>query len=167
MLRGSLDNTTSTRSPLGEASQIRPEGRGRWKRSIDAGVVLTSLVDAFSILVIYLLVNFSTSGEILYLDKGVELPSATQAEQLERSAIVKILKDEFYLEDKKILAGQLTKELVDLRKKYVEMATGEDKKDFSLTVQTDRRVPYKLINKVVLAGSHAGFHEVRFAVLAN
>jgi len=163
MVKNGIINDTTISRPLAHASLINPEGNKR-KKHLVATVILTSLIDAFSILVIYLLVNFSNSGEILYMSKDMQLPAAAQSEQLHRSTLVKIEKGQLYIEEKPITSGQLVNQLVAIKKKLVD-ENSEDKN--SLTVQADKRVKYKMLNEIVLAGSHAGFSEIRFAVLAK
>ena len=155
---------TSIQSPLTESSVISPRGKNA-KNKLVAGVILTSLIDAFSILVIYLLVNFSTSGEILYISKDMELPSATKAQSLERTTLVKIENGQWFIEDKPVQQNQLVKSLVNIRKKLAR--GGANESDVALTIQADRRLKYKVLNKIVLAGSHAGFGEIKFAVITR
>ena len=89
---------TQLHSRLGSTSMLRPKNR-RGHRATVAGLMLTSLVDAFSILVIFLLMSFSSSGELLTLGKGMELPKATGA-QLERNPVVKLENDKIFLGDR-------------------------------------------------------------------
>ena len=165
MIKDAILESTALESPLASASQIRPKA-GSQKKSLVASVILTSLIDAFSILVIYLLVNFSNSGEILYLSKDMELPPAEKSEVLQRTTLVKIEKGQLYIEDKVISPKDLVSHLVGIKKKLTaDKNFSEDM--LALTVQADRRLHYKELNQVVLAGSHAGFGEIKFAVLAN
>ena len=54
---------------------------------------LTSMIDMFSILVIYLLMNFSATGEIFFLNKNLALPKASKVNSLETSPIISIVND--------------------------------------------------------------------------
>ena len=60
---------------LAGESYIAPTS-GRHKRTVTGDLLLTALIDAFSILVIFLLMSFSSTGEILYIGKDQELPTA-------------------------------------------------------------------------------------------
>ena len=128
--------------------------------------MLTSLVDAFSILVIYLLVSMSNSGEVLYIDKGTELPAAVNTHLLERNTVVKVKEDQFFIEEKEVGSEQLVAKLVELRQAWAKEHTDPDK-EAALTVQADRSTSYEKINRIVAAGNHAGFSEINFAVLQN
>ncbi len=54
---------------------------------------VTPFVDMMTILVTFLLMTFSASGEILTAQKGLTLPNATQQKQLRRAPIVTIARD--------------------------------------------------------------------------
>ena len=163
MIKDGILHETSMQSPLAESSVIDPRHRGG-KSKLAAAIILTSLIDAFSILVIYLLVNFSNSGEILYISKDMELPSALEAEALQRTTLIKIENEKWFIEDKPIRQDQLVEALVDIRKELSKSGLGESA---ALTIQADRRLKYKVLNRAVLAGNHAGFGEIKFAVIAK
>ena len=147
---------------LARTSILNPEG-GRQKRSIVADLLLTALIDAFSILVIFLLMSFSSSGELLTLGKGMELPKATGA-QLERNPVVKLENDKIFLEDKEVTADGLVAGLLELRKQFQATHTGEEFPGI-LTIQADRRVKYQQMNSIVVATGNAGYSDIKFAIL--
>jgi biopolymer transport protein ExbD len=154
---------TALQSPLADGSVLKPHGSGG-KHGLAADLLLTALIDAFSILVIFLLMSFSSTGDLLTINKGTELPKATRAETLERNPVVKVEEGKMFVEDQPVTSDSLVAALLDLRKKFSETHAGEEYPGV-VTVQADRRVPYSVLNSVVLAASHAGFGEVRFAVI--
>lgn len=159
----SVLETTSFQSVLANQSVLRPK-TGNWKRVLALDLLLTALIDAFSILVIFLLMSFSSSGDLLVIGQDQELPSAGQAEALERNPVVKIEKDKMYLEDKEVTASTITAELLDLRKQFAETNPGTEYPGI-VTIQADRRLKYESLNQIVVAAAQAGFSDVRFAVL--
>lgn len=136
----------------------------RVKKSIVATVMLTSLVDTFSVLVIYLLVNFSSAGELLYLSKDMELPTAAQTEELHRNVVVKVEKDKLFIEDEEVDPNNLVKKLIDMKKNWIEYYPGTEFTG-AMTIQADRRQTYGLLSQVVQAGGHAGYSDINFAVV--
>jgi biopolymer transport protein ExbD len=155
---------TAMQSPLGTASVIGPK-HSKWKRNLAADLLLTALIDAFSILVIFLLMSFSSTGEILFINKDTELPSAQKAEVLEPHPVVKLEEGRFILDKDKFESGDgLFNALLELRKKFNEARPGEEMPGV-ITVQADRRVKYETLNSVVVACAQAGFSDIRFAVL--
>ncbi len=138
--------------------------KGKPKRNLAATVMLTSLVDTFSVLVIYLLVNFSTTGELLYMSKGMELPAAAKAIELERNVVVKVEEDRLFIEEKEIPTKKLVQTLIDMKKNWEKyypdtVFTG------AMTIQADRRQTYSLLSHVIQAGGHAGYSDINFAVI--
>src|SRR5437868_9434358 len=65
----------------------------RGKKQGYATLMLTSLVDMFTIIVIFLLMNFSANGEVLYMSKDIKLPDAYHGAQLDRAPVVSISGD--------------------------------------------------------------------------
>ena len=140
-------------------------GKGRRKkRSVVATLMLTSLVDTFSVLVIYLLVSFNTSEELLYVGKDMVLPAAAEIEELKRNVIVKVEKDNLFLEDKEIKVSQLVKQLLKVRKNWESLYPGVEFTG-ALTIQADKRQSFDLLSHVIQAGGHAGYSDINFAVV--
>lgn len=148
-------------SVIGSQSLLNPEGH-RAKKAPLGDLLLTALIDAFSILVIFLLMSFSSTGEILFIPKGTELPKAANTTLIERFPVVKVDDGKLYLEDKLIEGRDLTAGLLELRKSWLEQHPGEEYVG-TLTVQADRRVKYEVLNQVVVAASQAGFADMKFA----
>ncbi len=162
MLNTGVLHTSACESIIGSLSVINPESE-RHSRNIVADLLLTALIDAFSILVIFLLMSFSSTGEVLFLGK-TELPKSAQSLVLERFPVVRVEEGKLYLEDKEIAGDQLTGSLLDLRKQYAEGHPGEEYPGI-LTVQADRRTKFELLNSIVVAAGQAGFSDLKFATV--
>lgn len=156
---------TAIHGILAGESYISPE-HGRHKREVTGDLLLTALIDAFSILVIFLLMSFSSTGELLFIPKDQELPKAHLSEVLERNPVVKIDGEKLFVEDKEIEKDGLIAELLNLRKAFSETRPGEEYPGI-VTVQADRRVKYEVLNQIVTAASAAGFGDIRFAVIGK
>ncbi len=163
MLKHTVIGETSFESALGSASILAPSAE-KHKRGIVADLLLTALIDAFSILVIFLLMSFSNSGELLTLGKDMQLPEAARGEPLEPNPVVKVEDGQLFLEEKLISGDQLVERLLQLRKDYQERHPGQEFPG-TLTIQADRRLKYELMSSVVQASSHAGYSDLKFAVL--
>ena len=90
----------------------KPGGRHRYrnilskrkgKRDVTALLSLTAMVDMFTVLVIFLLQNYNTTGEILYIPKEVVLPKASSVKELKPAHVVTISSKEILL-DKDVVA---------------------------------------------------------------
>jgi biopolymer transport protein ExbB/TolQ len=65
-------------------------GGGRPKKSTFASLQLTPLIDMFIVLVIFLLISFSATGDLGVTSKDIKPPFAEQVDDLKRSLIVAI-----------------------------------------------------------------------------
>jgi biopolymer transport protein ExbD len=159
----SILSQSGLQSVIASESYLKPS-TAKHKRNLALDLLLTALIDAFSILVIFLLMSFSSSGDILFISKGQELPKAGLAEMLERNPVVKVEAEKMFVEDNEVDANSIVPALLELRKQFLAAHPGEEYPGI-VTIQADRRLKYELLNQVVLAASHAGFSDVRFAVI--
>lgn len=60
------------------------------KRGVTAALSLTAMVDLFTVLVIFLLQNYSSTGEIIFIPKEVVLPKANRVNELKPSVVVTV-----------------------------------------------------------------------------
>lgn len=150
-------NETSLGSALGGTSRLRPKGAGG-KRSMVASLMLTSLVDAFSILVIFLIMNHATSSDVVNTGK-VMLPQASESEFIQNGVVVRIENGRFLVEDKPVAQSQLISTL-----KAFNSGADVAKKE-GLIIVADRSMDYNELSPVILAGSQAGFSKFKFAVI--
>ena len=89
MLTSSFLKNQTLMSPLNEASTLKPHS-GKGKRPLLFTLTLTSLIDAFSILVIFLLSNYSTSSQPKNLDAKMQLPMASKSADLNIGTVIKV-----------------------------------------------------------------------------
>ncbi len=161
----SILEQTSFASTLESTSTLSPKAGGKNKNLVQS-VMLTSLVDAFSILVVYLLMSYSSSGEIMYMSKDMVLPDATQSEVLNRQIIIKFDQGQYYIEneivEKKDLFARLLKMKTEFKEKYPELDS-ENK----VIIQADKGEKFLDLNTIIHASAQAGFEEIKFAVIKN
>ncbi|RYZ75219.1 MAG: biopolymer transporter ExbD [Proteobacteria bacterium] len=165
IINNGIIKTSALSSVIGESSIINPKSEGH-KREVHAELLLTALIDAFSILVIFLLMSFSSAGDVIQTGKGIQLPKATQGEILDRQPVVKVEEGKIFVEDKEVPVSGLVASLLDLRKTFQKTRPGEEFPGI-ITIQGDRRLKYEILNSIVLASSQAGYSDIKFAVLAE
>lgn len=68
------------------------------KRGVTAMLSLTAMVDMFTVLVIFLLQNYNTTGEILYIPKEVTLPKANRVNDLKPSLVITVSSKEVLID---------------------------------------------------------------------
>ncbi len=146
-------------SPLQQQSRLRPT-RARSKRNTFASLMLTSLVDAFSILVIFLLMNQLASQESLDVDTNrLALPRATESQLIMQGVTVRVDQNGFLVDKQPVRKEQLVQVL-----KQIYATAPEAKKD-GLIIVADKSMGYEELNPVLVAGSQAGFSKFKFAVI--
>jgi biopolymer transport protein ExbD len=156
-------------------------GKGKHgQKSVMASLNLTALVDMMTMLVVFLLMTFSATGEILMVQKGLTLPDAAQKEELKRAPIVCITADAITfngepMADPRSLASDTSLEwkIVELyerlkvEKQALELSGNEDQKNSLrglLILQADKTVDAKVLNRVMKTCYAAEYPNIMFAV---
>lgn len=160
MLAGQLKNKVLF-SPLASHSAIKPNNR-RGKKGMNSALMLTSLVDAFSILVIFLMMNSANEQSDFQADKNIKLPSASQAEASLKTTEVKVVNGQFLINDEVVKENQLVVALEQIQKKLESEKSPAAK---SLLIIGDKEMDYGTLNPIIVMGSRAGFSEFKFAVI--
>lgn len=83
------------------------------KRSVTAILSLTAMVDMFTVLVVFLLQNYNTTGEILYIPKEVVLPKANRVLELKPSLVVTVSSKEVLIDKTRVATFEEVKNSVD------------------------------------------------------
>jgi biopolymer transport protein ExbD len=149
--------------------------RYRTKRQGDtAGMMLTSLMDIFIVLVLYLLVNQS-SGISLEPPDHVVLPDSG-VDTTPRQSIVIVLSDkDVRIQGEPVVSmpevmQSSEPEIAPIRQ-TIERIKAEAQKhqdqagvNTEVTIVADRSVPFKVLKKVMLSSSNAGYGKISFAV---
>lgn len=148
---------TQLGSTLGATSRIRPQG-SRMRRMAVASLMLTSLVDAFSILVIFLIMNNASSSDALNMGK-VQLPLAAESGFIQGGVMVRLEGGQILVEDKPVEMGNLITTLKGLN------ATADAAKKDGIVIVADKSMDYEGLSPVIMAGSQAGFTKFKFAVV--
>ena len=77
----------------------RGQKRRRYKKALLISLMLTSMVDMFSMLVCFLLQSFSSTPEIM-VTKGVALPDALTGGVVKESSVISLSKKQLFLDQK-------------------------------------------------------------------
>ena len=141
-------------------------------RSKDRNAVLNmvSLMDIFTILVFFLLVN-ATSSEVLPTPKDVTLPDATSDQSPRQNLVIAVNEDMITLQGKPVtdVKSVMRSKKKTIQKLYVSLKQNAatvkgltDKK--GVTIMADREIPYSLLKKIMLTCQGAEFTNLSFAV---
>lgn len=158
MTKSILQNQ-SIHSPLMSASQLRPQKVGR-KKSIAMTLVLTSLVDAFCMLVIYLMFNISPGGQTPTL-KSMNIPTVSHSDIFSGGIVIRFESGRYYLNDEEVAKEQLAVRLSAFKRDpSAPMTEGPQ-----IVIQADRESAFSSFNPIILAGAQNGFTTFKFAVI--
>jgi len=154
------------------------------RKSVYAGLFLTSMVDMFAILVIFLLQSFDADGELIVLPKGLELPLAVNTGTLQRAPVLSVSREKIEFEGIEIgrtleISAQTEwpipklQEALKAYKAKLELEAQADPLkagqpiDAKINISADRRLQFQVIKKVIYNASYAGFPDFRFAVFGK
>ncbi len=141
----------------------------------NTGINLVSLMDIFTILVFFLLVN-SSDGEVLPTHKSVELPESVSEEIPRQTLVIMVTATDIMIHGKVVasvesflnddnasdlLASALQAAQADIRP---VADTGKPVRR-EATIMGDKQVPYKILKKVMASCTQAGFARISLAVL--
>ena len=137
---------------------------------------LTSLMDVFTILVFFLLVN-STEVEVLPNAKDVTLPESV-AEQKARENVVIVVSDEQILVQGRAVANVadvmrqkdfvikgLKTALQQQTDRVLRKEAMDDIADREVTIVGDKALPYKLLKRVMATCTAADYGQISLAVM--
>ncbi|MCP4000144.1 MAG: biopolymer transporter ExbD [Gammaproteobacteria bacterium] len=146
------------------------------KRHAIGSLNLISLMDIFTILVFFLLVN-SQEVEVLPNAKDMQLPES-YAEQKARENVVILVMDDAILVQGKVVASMdevmsqqgvvianLEKELRLQTERLYRKDTQANIEDREVTIMGDRELPYSLLKKVMASCTAADYGKISLAVL--
>ncbi|WP_435276837.1 ExbD/TolR family protein [Psychrobium sp. nBUS_13] len=132
---------------------------------------LVSLMDIFTILVFFLIVN-SSNVEVLEADKSIKLPQS-QSKTLAQENLVLLINDShLLLQGKEIITLEalandeittidgLTNELAYHKSRQTPSETGGR----AITILGDQKLAYSVLKKILLTCSQAGFGDISLAV---
>ena len=135
---------------------------------------LVSLMDIFTILVFFLLVN-SSDGEVLPTHKAVNLPESLAEEKPRETLVVMITGSDILIHGNVItsidaLLQETGTTSVKLGKALQAQASpavsaGETQAPREATIIGDREIPYRLLKKVMATCTQAGYRRISLAVL--
>lgn len=174
-------HTPGRRAGSGSAlRQVKRNMEAKGSRSLSAALNLTSMVDFMSVIVIFLLMNFSASGEITQNQADIVPPDSFTGAELVRVPIIAISATDVILEYKRVEASQrvlaesddytlplLTDALKKEKENFTEIqrSLGSGKEfDGKILIQADEGLPYKLIRRVFLAAAKVGYTNISYVV---
>ena len=141
-----------------------------------SAINLVSLMDIFTILVFFLLVN-SSDGEVLPTLKVVELPESIAERRPHETVVVMVTARDVLvqgevvasvaalLEERDATSTPLQMALLNQRDHLLHEDEGVDPSRREATIMGDRKIPYRVLKKVMATCTAAGYGSISLAVL--
>ncbi|HXZ25289.1 MAG TPA: biopolymer transporter ExbD [Nitrospiria bacterium] len=147
--------------------------------TVSTFLTLTSLVDLFTNLVLFLLYNFSAEGSTIPSAERLKLPQSVTEQRAETTVTVMVTQSDIFLGGRRITdTGSVMKtdELLipDLKKeldfeakrgKYFASLTPDTPFEGRITILGDKHIPFRLLEKVMFTCSEAEFGQIDLGVL--
>ena len=137
---------------------------------------LTSLMDVFTILVFFLLVN-SGSVELVEAPKDVKLPESIEESKPRETVVISVSPEHVLVQGKAvalvddILGGEaetldpLAARLAELKENIVGPATMSVAESQEVTILADKSVPFIVVRRIMSACTGEGYENVSLAVI--
>ena len=137
---------------------------------------LTSLMDVFTILVFFLLVN-SGSVEVVEAPKDVKLPESMVESKPRETVVISISAEEVLvqgklvafvddiLSDKETAVGPINARLAELKESVIGINTKAAAESQEVTILADRSVPFSVVKTVMSTCTAEGYENVSLAVI--
>jgi biopolymer transport protein ExbD len=137
---------------------------------------LTSLMDVFTILVFFLLVNSATT-EVLETPKRITLPASVVEQKPRETVVIFVSPTEVTVQGESVVQvvdiaaseashiGPIAERLAELSSNVIGLNTQSVAKSEEVTILADRTVPFNIIKKVMSTCTHEGYERVSLAVL--
>jgi biopolymer transport protein ExbD len=163
-----------------EHSKVFGHG-GHGKKAIYADLLITPLVDMFVIIVLFLIANFSATGEVLMMTRDIQLPEAVNVTDIEMAPVVMVSNTDIVVsgnaigrvedltKDEYLNIPALEEKLRAMKKQYEDLhalakdTEGSFKGD--VNIQANKDVQFKVMKRVLYSCATAGYQNLNFAVL--
>jgi len=140
------------------------------------GLNLVSLMDIFTILVFFLLVN-SSSTEVMEPPKVISLPDSVVEKKPRETVVVLVTPEEILIMGAPVISTEdalklktpvipaIQSELVVQRENVIGIATKKVVESKEVTVLADKTIPFKLLKKIMSSCTAAGYGKISLAVI--
>ena len=139
---------------------------------------LVSLMDIFTILVFFLLVNSSNSQQ-LPNSKNIKLPTSIATKSPQETIVIAVTNKDILVDGRKVaavnnvLSGSndslliqgLKKELDFQYSKSLRVKNNNSKNGLAVTIMGDEKIPYELLRKILSTCRQANFTHIAFAAM--
>ncbi len=137
---------------------------------------LTSLMDVFTILVFFLLVNSATT-EVLETPKTITLPASVVEDKPRETVVIFVSGQDVTVQGERVVdtadildsstqnIGPIAERLAELSKNIIGFKTQAVAESQEVTILADRSVPFSVVKRVMSTCTSEGYARISLAVL--
>jgi biopolymer transport protein ExbD len=138
---------------------------------------LTSLMDVFTILVFFLMYNYSANVETLKQPKQIQLPESVVDQKPRETVVIFVGTDEVLVQGKRVARvadiqasasadiAPIGARLAELRDSVIGVSTETVANSHEVTVLADKSVPFSVLKKIMATCTAQGYTRVSLAVV--
>ena len=140
------------------------------------GMNLTSLMDVFTILVFFLLVN-SSNSEVLEPPKKITLPDSVVETKPKETTVI-VVSDETVMVQGEVVATieeiasskqdailPISNRLQEVQKNVIGISTKAVSESREVTILSHKKIPFKVLRKIMSSCTYAGYEKISLAVI--
>jgi len=149
----------------------RMENHHKRRKDRTASLSMVSLMDIFTILVFFLLVTSSDSNT-LPSTKSLSLPASTTDKMPKKTLVVMVNNKDIQINGRAIISVRAATNngksvIPELALALINYAKKEDKKKkrYNITIMGDKKIPYKLLKKIMLTSAGTKYANISLAVV--
>ncbi len=137
---------------------------------------ITSLMDVFTILVFFLLMN-AANTEVLEPPEGITLPASVVEDKPRETVVIFVSPDEVTVQGERVAltreilesdsptVSAIGRRLAEMRENIIGFNTQKIAESHEVTLLADRSVPFSVVKKVMSTSTSEGYGRVSLAVL--
>jgi biopolymer transport protein ExbD len=152
----------------------------RGRKAVNAELNVVPMVDMMTMLVIFLLQQFSSTGDVMYMQKDIKLPEARHGQMIEVAPVVAVSAEQVVVTGQKVAdisdldrdpgylnIPALEERLRDEKKRwdFIHQNDPTTKWDGLVNIQADQKVPFRIVKRVMYSCGVAGYFNLNFATL--
>lgn len=141
---------------------------------------LTSMIDMFTILLVFLLKSFSAEGQMVTLTRDLRLPESSSQQAPRVLSVIAVTQEWILLDGRPVLRlsqitpqsplviAPLREELLRLRSISEGIASlSSDLQGFrgSISIQADRDLPFEILKRIMVTAGQVGYANLHLTVL--
>jgi biopolymer transport protein ExbD len=154
----------------------RMKRMGRSRKREYKGLILTPLMDVFTILVFFLLFH-SYGGDVMEAPKQIELPDSVVETKPRETVMIMVSPEIVLVQGETVVATsellddnvgrvtEITEKLKQLESNIIGISTKTVAQSKEVTILADKSIPFKVLKKIMSTCTASGYGRISLAVI--